>query len=76
MTFLRGAYNKSLEVGMKIRGLALYGVVVLSMCTTLSADTIPGGDVSGTWFAANSPYYMMCVSIIAVIMVILNVERR
>ena len=22
------------------------------------ADTIPGGDVSGTWYAANSPYYI------------------
>jgi hypothetical protein len=22
------------------------------------ADTIPGGDVSGTWYAANSPYYV------------------
>jgi parallel beta-helix repeat protein len=24
----------------------------------LFADTIPGGDVSGTWHAANSPYYI------------------
>ncbi len=24
----------------------------------LFADTIPGGDVSGTWYAANSPYYI------------------
>ncbi len=24
----------------------------------LFCDTIPGGDVSGTWYAANSPYYI------------------
>ncbi len=24
----------------------------------LKADTIPGGDVSGTWYQANSPYYI------------------
>lgn len=35
---------------------------VLLMCifllTTSYADTIPGGDVSGVWYAANSPYYI------------------
>lgn len=33
--------------------------IILFSCKILFADTIPGGDVSGTWYAANSPYYIM-----------------
>lgn len=33
------------------------GALLLN-ATTVFADTIPGGDVSGTWYAANSPYYI------------------
>jgi hypothetical protein len=40
------------------RFVVLCSVVVFLMLTTLSADTIPGGDVAGTWYAANSPYYI------------------
>ncbi|MBN2619775.1 hypothetical protein JXB22_01700, partial [candidate division WOR-3 bacterium] len=36
--------------------------VIVSVCccalSTLFADTIPGGDVSGTWVADSSPYYI------------------
>jgi predicted outer membrane repeat protein len=31
---------------------------MLLLGSILSADTIPGGDVSGTWYASNSPYYV------------------
>lgn len=34
------------------------GALMLSTLTTASADTIPGGNVSGTWYQANSPYYI------------------
>lgn len=33
-------------------------VLLCGVVCILSADTIPGGDVSGTWYAANSPYYI------------------
>jgi hypothetical protein len=33
------------------------GALLLSAATVF-ADTIPEGDVSGTWYAANSPYYI------------------
>lgn len=33
-------------------------ILMVGILTTLAADTIPGGDVSGTWYAANSPYYI------------------
>jgi hypothetical protein len=36
----------------------LYLMACTTMCSLLTADTIPGGDVSGTWYAANSPYYI------------------
>ncbi len=29
-----------------------------TLVSSVSADTIPGGDVSGTWYQANSPYYI------------------
>ena len=32
--------------------------LVLLTLATASADTIPGGNVSGTWYQANSPYYI------------------
>jgi predicted outer membrane repeat protein len=32
--------------------------VSLIVCTPLYADTIPGGDIYGTWYQANSPYYI------------------
>ncbi len=32
--------------------------MVLFSVKMLFADTIPGGDVSGTWYQANSPYYV------------------
>jgi len=35
--------------------LLLISFVLIPLC----ADTIPGGDVSGTWFEANSPYYII-----------------
>lgn len=40
-----------------LKYLLFFGVcgVILN---TLYGDTIPGGDVSGTWHAANSPYYI------------------
>jgi len=37
----------------------LFVLVFCSLLTMLTAeDTIPGGNVSGTWYAANSPYYI------------------
>jgi hypothetical protein len=33
-------------------------ILLAGVLTILAADTIPGGDVSGTWYAANSPYYI------------------
>jgi parallel beta-helix repeat protein len=33
-------------------------MLFFTIIRTLAADTIPGGDVSGTWYAANSPYYI------------------
>ena len=35
-----------------------YVMLLVGMFTILSADTIPGGDVSGVWFADSSPYYI------------------
>jgi hypothetical protein len=38
----------------------LIGVVLLGMGASLvSADSIPGGNVSGIWYEANSPYYIL-----------------
>jgi hypothetical protein len=34
------------------------GVALLLGAAGLFADTIPGGDVSGNWYQANSPYYI------------------
>jgi parallel beta-helix repeat protein len=34
------------------------GVALLLGATGLYADTIPGGDVSGNWYASHSPYYI------------------
>lgn len=37
----------------------LIGIIFFLLCVSLlAADTIPGGNVSGTWYAANSPYYI------------------
>jgi len=36
----------------------LFIMVCTIMLGLLSADTIPGGNVSGIWYAANSPYYI------------------
>lgn len=36
----------------------LFIIVFSITLNTLYADTIPGGHVSGTWYAANSPYYI------------------
>jgi hypothetical protein len=33
-------------------------LLVLLWVVNVSADTIPGGDVYGTWYQANSPYYI------------------
>ena len=33
-------------------------LICLFAVSLLSADTIPGGNVSGTWYQANSPYYI------------------
>ena len=42
-----------------MKNYTLFCLVVLLIKTTMSsADTIPGGDVSGTWYQANSPYYI------------------
>jgi parallel beta-helix repeat protein len=40
--------------------MRLHAVVVLLLIVIvpLCADTIPGGDVSGTWYAGSSPYYI------------------
>jgi hypothetical protein len=43
---------------MKITIFLLLIIVQLILYTTLYADTIPEGDVSGTWYVANSPYYI------------------
>jgi len=32
--------------------------ILAGIFAILGADTIPGGDVSGTWYAVNSPYYI------------------
>jgi parallel beta-helix repeat protein len=37
---------------------AFFGLALLTSAAGLQADTIPGGDVSGVWYAANSPYYV------------------
>jgi parallel beta-helix repeat protein len=42
----------------KHRFILSFGLLTFMMLTPLYADTIPGGDVSGTWYAANSPYYI------------------
>jgi parallel beta-helix repeat protein len=34
------------------------GIALLLGATGLFADTIPGGDVSGNWYASHSPYYI------------------
>jgi hypothetical protein len=34
-------------------------VVFCGVLSTIAADTIPGGEVYGTWYAANSPYYIV-----------------
>lgn len=39
--------------------LVLIILALLLSAATVFADTIPGGDVSGTWYAANSPYYII-----------------
>lgn len=39
--------------------LAVSILIVFLSPTMLQADTIPGGDVSGVWYAANSPYYII-----------------
>ena len=36
----------------------MFAILLVGIFTVLAADTIPGGDVSGTWYAANSPYYI------------------
>ena len=36
----------------------LFVVVFCILSNMVLADTIPGGNVSGTWYAANSPYYV------------------
>jgi hypothetical protein len=41
-----------------IRVFACWGLALLASSAGLYADTIPGGDVSGTWYQANSPYYI------------------
>jgi parallel beta-helix repeat protein len=38
---------------------SLLVVVFCMLSNMLLADTIPGGNVSGTWYAANSPYYII-----------------
>jgi hypothetical protein len=38
--------------------LVLIILALLLSAAPIFADTIPGGDVSGTWYAANSPYYI------------------
>ena len=37
----------------------LFAIICTTLLGIVSADTIPGGDVSGTWYQANSPYYIM-----------------
>ena len=41
-----------------MRKQPLFVVVFCILSNMLLADTIPGGDVSGTWYQANSPYYV------------------
>jgi predicted outer membrane repeat protein len=36
----------------------MFVILLAGMFTVITADTIPGGDVSGTWYQANSPYYI------------------
>ncbi|MBN1450237.1 MAG: hypothetical protein JW963_04405, partial [Anaerolineales bacterium] len=43
---------------MKVRFSSVAGLVLSVCAAVLSADTIPGGNVSGTWYQANSPYYI------------------
>lgn len=44
---------------MSKKTIFLLGVLlVLLWVVNVSADTIPGGDVYGTWYQANSPYYI------------------
>ncbi len=33
-------------------------IFFMAIAVVLSADTIPGGYISGTWYQANSPYYI------------------
>lgn len=42
----------------KKRIFLLGALFILLGAINVSADTIPGGDVSGTWYQANSPYYI------------------
>jgi hypothetical protein len=37
----------------------VFVLLVFGLLGGVFADTIPGGDVSGTWYAAHSPYYIM-----------------
>jgi hypothetical protein len=43
---------------MSNKSFFLLLTVSLILCIPLYADTIPGGDVSGRWYQANSPYYI------------------
>ena len=38
--------------------IAVFIALLFGIVRILSADTIPGGDVSGIWFADSSPYYI------------------
>jgi parallel beta-helix repeat protein len=41
------------------RRTVIYAAIIsMAIVAVLSADTIPGGNVSGTWYQANSPYYI------------------
>jgi len=47
------------EVWVKAHNIVIICTVALLLsAATVFADTIPGGDVSGTWYAANAPYYI------------------
>jgi parallel beta-helix repeat protein len=43
---------------LKDKLLTAWVLIALLSPAIPQADTIPGGDVSGTWYAANSPYYI------------------
>jgi hypothetical protein len=49
--------------GVKAHNILIICIGALLLnAATVFADTIPEGNVSGTWYAANSPYLMMYVS--------------